>query len=65
MNREEDMSYEEMTSDHAFTAFLAGVRPKRMYDDELAMYRYFEKHPGQLVMRAVESAIQAYEKGRK
>ena len=59
------MTYRVMHSDEAFTAFLAGIGPDRMYDDELRMFRFFERHPGQEVMRAMESAIQAYEKGRK
>lgn len=58
------MTYQEMTSDSLFTAFLAGVGPERMYDDELRMFRFFQSHPGQSMFRAVEAAIEAYEKGR-
>ena len=59
------MTYEETTADHMFTAFLSGIGPERMYDDELRMYRFFQSHPGQNVYRAIESAIQAYERGKK
>ena len=52
-------------SDHAFEAFLAGIGPERMYDDELRMFRFFQKHPAQEAFKAVEAAIDAYEKGKK
>jgi hypothetical protein len=50
------------TADHAFTAFLAGVGPERMYDTELRMYRFFQTHPAQTEYRAVEAQISDYEK---
>ena len=57
---------DEMTSaDHAFTAFLAGVGPERMYDEELRMFRWFQKHPAQSEYRAIEAAIAAYEQGKR
>jgi len=57
--------YEMTAADHAFTAFLAGVGPERMYDDELRMFRFFQKHPAQDAYRAVEAAIEAYEREKK
>jgi hypothetical protein len=57
--------YDFRSSDFAFEAFIAGIGPERMYDDELRMFRFFQRHPGQEAYRAVEAAIAAYEKGSK
>ena len=54
----DDMS----AADHAFTAFLAGVGPERMYDTELRMFRFFQTHPAQTEYRAIEAQINEYER---
>lgn len=59
------MTHDLLPSDHAFEAFLAGVGPESFTGEEATMYRFFRSHPGQRVYRAVEKAIQAYERGKR
>jgi hypothetical protein len=58
------VTYDLMSSDHAFTAFLAGSGD-RFEGDEYRMFQFFKRHPGMEAMRATESALEAYAKGRK
>jgi len=58
------MSYDHRPSDHAFTAFLAGCGD-RFDGVEKLMFRFFKNHPGMDAMRATESALVAYAKGKR
>ena len=58
------MTYYERSSDHAFTAFLAGSGD-RFEGTEKTMHAFFKSHPGASEYRAVEQALLAYAKGRK
>lgn len=58
------MTYENLPSDHAFEAFLAGCG-NRFVGIEKTMAAYFKSHPGAAEYRAVEAAMVAYAKGKR
>lgn len=53
-----------MSSDYAFTVFLAGAGPERLVGEELRMFRFYQSHRSQFVA-LVEAQINDYSREKK
>ena len=52
-------------ADHAFSAFIASRTPDVFEGEELAMFRYYSRHPAGEFRPEVEAAIAAYKQGKR